>query len=195
MVIQAVSKRLPFRHTDWKIWDKDKAEGSIFISNHIETMKAVLTKMDQVGKEIVVIDDLNYALMQRVLDEADVTGFAKWTVLGADFNSLLTHIDTLSENMRVYLMAHTEIEDGYTVFKAPGKLIKEKLGVEGMSTIVLGASKSSDTAHFITNGSSLQPFKTPIDMFKEKEVPNDLARVDEVICEFYGIKSNMKNKK
>lgn len=194
LVIQAVKKRLPFPHKDWKLWDKASATGSIFITSDIDAMKVVLSKMSEVGKEVVVIDDANYALMNRVLDDRDITGFAKWTELGANFQSLLSHIDSLNENMRVYIMAHTEVEDGFTVFKAPGKLIKEKLGVEGMSTIVLGATRSSDSAHFTTNGSTLDPYKSPMGMFKDKEVPNDLAIVDKIICDFYSIPTKMKNK-
>jgi hypothetical protein len=75
MVVQVKKKRLPFPHSNWKYWDKDKSAGSIFHVNTFEGMRAVLKKMEQVGKKIVVIDDLVYAISKKVMDDIDVKGF------------------------------------------------------------------------------------------------------------------------
>jgi hypothetical protein len=75
MVIQPKKKRLPFPHKDWKKWDKDKGEGSIFQTNTFAGIKAVLTKMESVGKKVIVIDDFVYVLADRVMSDIDIKGF------------------------------------------------------------------------------------------------------------------------
>ena len=76
MVIQPKKKRLPFPHKDWKKWDKESSTGSIFQINTFSGIKAVLTKMEQVGKKTIIIDDFVYVLADRVMADVDITGFS-----------------------------------------------------------------------------------------------------------------------
>ena len=74
MVIQPVKKRLPFPHKKWKLWDKDLGTGSIFQIDTFSGIKAVLAKMNEVGKKVVVIDDFVYVIANRVMADVDVVG-------------------------------------------------------------------------------------------------------------------------
>ena len=189
MIIQPKKKRLPFPHKDWKKWNKDSATGSIFQINTFSGIKAVLTKMEEVGKKVIVIDDFVYVLADRVMSDIDIKGFDKWTELAADFNDLMNHIDNMHEDIRVYIMTHTDEDDvGRIKMKTAGKLIDNLLTPEGMFTIVLGMAKDDSGSFFITNGSSMTPYKSPMEMWDEKQIPNDLKAVDDRICEFYDIK-------
>ena len=189
MVIQPKKKRLPFPHKNWKKWDKDSQSGSIFQINTFSGIKAVLTKMEEVGKKTIIIDDFVYILADRVMADVDITGFAKWTELAVDFNDLMNHIDNMHEDIRVYIMTHTdEDENGRVKMKTAGKLIDNLLTPEGMFTIVLGMAKTDSGSFFITNGSSMTPYKSPMEMWKDKQIPNDLRAVDDRIIEFYDIK-------
>ena len=188
MVIQPKKKRLPFPHKDWKKWDKDTQSGSIFQINTFSGIKAVLTKMEEVGKKTIIIDDFVYVLAERVMSDVDITGFAKWTELAVDFNDLMNHIDDMDEDIRVYIMTHTDEDDtGRIKMKTAGKLIDNLLTPEGMFTIVLGMAKTDSGSFFITNGSSMTPYKSPMEMWNDKQIPNDLKAVDDRIVEFYGI--------
>jgi len=188
MVIQPVKKRLPFPHKDWKKWDKETAKGSIFQTNTFAGLKAVLTKMQEVGKKVVIIDDFVYVMAQRVMEEVAIQGYEKWTELAAEFHDLMNHIENLNEDMRVYTLTHTDTdENGSTKMKTAGKLIDNLLTPEGLFTIVFGMTKNDSGSFFITNGSSMDPYKSPMGMFKDKQIPNDLKVVDDTICDFYGI--------
>ncbi len=189
MVIQPKRKRLPFPHKDWKKWNKDTSKGSIFQINTFTGIKAVLTKMEQVGKKVIIIDDFVYVLADRVMADIDIKGFDKWTELAADFNDLMSHIDNMHEDIRVYIMTHTDEDDlGRIKMKTAGKLIDNLLTPEGMFTIVLGMIKNDSGSFFITNGGSMTPYKSPMEMWNDKQIPNDLKAVDDRICEFYDIK-------
>ena len=193
MVIQPKKKRLPFEHKAWTKWNKETSKGSIFQTNTFSGVKAVLSKMQEVGKKVVIIDDFVYIMAERVMSDIDIKGFDKWTELAADFNDLMNHIEGLDDDMRVYIMTHPDVDDnGIMKMKTAGKLIDNLLTPEGMFTIVFGMAKSDSGSFFITNGNTLNPYKSPMGMFKDKQVPNDLQAVDTTICDFWGIPNKTK---
>ena len=76
--------------------------------------------------------------------------------------------------------------------KKIGKLLDEKVCLEGMVTIVLRAVKGERYA-FVTQSRDGEVSKAPDDMFPDVEIDNDLLYVDNTIREYYGIE-NPKNK-
>ena len=76
--------------------------------------------------------------------------------------------------------------------KTIGKLLDEKVCLEGMFTIVLRALKG-EKYMFVTQSRDGAVSKSPDDMFPDVEIDNDLLLVDNVIREYYGIE-NPKNK-
>ncbi len=188
MVIQAYKKRLPFKHKDWKHWDKETQTGSIFYAPSFEIAEAAVKKMAEVGKEIIIIDDFVYLFANRVMTDAEQKGFDKWNFLAASYYNLLKSIDEAESDARVYIMTHTDQdENGIIKMKTAGKLVDNLMTPEGQFTMVLGMKKTEDGAFFITNGSGTVPYKTPMDMFPDKEIPNDLKAIDDVITDFYDI--------
>lgn len=101
---------------------------------------------------------------------------------------MLSFIEDLDDNMRVYIMTHTDVDDnGFVKMKTAGKLIDNLLVPEGMFTIVLGMTKNDTGHYFVTNGSTMDPYKSPMGMWDDKLIPNDLKLVDDRICEFWDI--------
>ena len=194
MIIQPRKKRLPFPHKNWKKWDKDTATGSLFQVNTFSGVQAVLNKMEEVGKKVVVIDDFVYLFSQKVMDDIDIKGYDKWNEIGLEFNNMMNHIENLDENMRIYILTHSDVNDlGQIKMKTAGKLIDNLLTPEGYFNIVFGMTKNDNGAFFITNGTSLDPYKSPMGMFKDKQIPNDLKDVDDKICDFYGIDNKLSS--
>jgi len=189
LVIQPVKKRLPFPHKDWKKWNKDTQTGSIFQTNTFHNVQVVLKKMEEVGKKIIVIDDFTFLFSKKVMDDVDTKGFDKWNNLGAEFYQLMQTIDDMNEDIRIYILGHVETDnDGFIKMKTAGKLIDNLLNPEAQTNIVFGMKRTDDAAFFITNGGTMDPYKSPMGMFKDKEIPNDLKLVDETIKKFYDIK-------
>lgn len=189
MIIQCTNKRLPFPAQDWKQWDKDSATGSVFKTRDFSMMKAVLKKMEEVGKKVIIIDDFVYALSGKVMDDIDIKGFDKWSQLAEEYYRLVETIDSLHEDIIVILSTHVDEVDGYIKMKTAGKLIDNLITPEGQFNIVLGMTKDDSGSYFITNGSSLDPYKSPMDMFKDKKIPNDMKVVVDTIKSFYGIEN------
>jgi hypothetical protein len=96
---------------------------------------------------------------------------------------------------RVYFLSHSERDNfGNVKAKTIGKLLDEKVTVEGLFTIVLKTVVTENNYYFQTRNSGQDTVKSPMDMFTEDLIPNDLAEVDKTVCEYYGITSALAPK-
>ena len=143
----------------------------------------------------IVIDDSQYLLAGEFFDRAYEKGFDKYTAIGANFRNLIHFINELPEDDKiVYFLHHSEIaDDGRAKVKTIGKLLDEKLCVEGCFDIVIYCQDQK----FFTQSNGQSTAKTPEGMF-DLEIPNDLKMVDDTIREYYGIqvkKAAAKNKR
>ena len=72
-------------------------------------------------------------------------------------------------------------------------MLDEKLTVEGLFSIVLMAQNNDGKHVFLTQSDGKNTVKTPMDMFAEAEIDNDLKMVDDTIREYYGMKKGSTN--
>ena len=135
-----------------------------------------------------VIDDSQYLLAFANFARAYEKGYDKFTQFAVDFKLLLdTIIWGTSSDTVVYLLHHTEVtETGTVKAKTIGKMLDQQLTVEGLFSVVLLATTDGEHYRFITNGQP--PAKSPIGMFAEKEIDNDLKAVDAAIREYWNLK-------
>lgn len=73
--------------------------------------------------------------------------------------------------------------------KTIGKLLNDKVNIEGLFSIVLRAKKVDKNYYFFTQATDGDVAKSPIGMFDELYIENDLKVVDDKIREFYGIEN------
>lgn len=189
LLIQAVKKPLPFRSADWTPVVKGQG-GSVFVTDSSAIIVAAMRRTD---KSIIVIDDFQYVLanefMRRVTDVETGNGaFAKYNDIARHAWDVLMESAALPDHKRVYILSHTSTDDfGKTKIKTIGKLLDEKIVLEGLVTIVLRTQKINDQHLFATKNSGSDTVKSPMGLFESDHIPNDLAIVDSAICEYYGI--------
>ena len=187
MVIKVINKRLPFNESKLLTWDKDLKKGSKFSTDNYEVIKALLSRMEEVGKKIVIIDDIQYLMANEFMRRASEKGFDKFTQIGQSMWDLLDFIQNkIDPDMRVYMLSHIDEEDGRQKIKTIGKLLDNTICLEGLATIVLGSTKIKDDYLFETQTNGRNTLKSPIGMFEQTE-PNDLAIIDKKIVDFYEI--------
>lgn len=190
LLIQAVKKPLPFRSNNWKPATKENPEGSVFVSDNSETIVKAMTRT---AKQIIIIDDFQYVManefMRRVTDnEVGNSAFAKYNEIARHAWDVLTTAAALPDHKRVYVLSHTSTDDfGKTKIKTIGKLLDEKIVLEGLVTIVLRTLKINDQYRFATQNSGSDTVKSPLGLFENEHIENDLLAVDNAICEYYGI--------
>jgi hypothetical protein len=190
LLIQAVRKPLPFRSKDWKPATKENPTGSVFVT---DDSAKIVEAMRRTQKDIIIIDDFQYVManefMRRVTDvEVGNAAFAKYNEIARHAWDVLTAATALPDHKRVYLLSHTSTDEfGKTKIKTIGKLLDEKIVMEGLVTIVLRTVVINDQYLFRTRNNGSDTVKSPIDLFADETIPNDLAAVDAAIREFYGI--------
>lgn len=174
-VINVCGKPLPFR-SQIKTFNSD---------NYMQIEKALKAN----EKRSAVIDDCQYLMANEFMRNAKVTGYQKFTDIAQNFWTLVqVVIRELPEDMIVYFLGHIDRDqNGNEKFKTIGKMLDEKITVEGMFTVVLKTSVQDGRYLFSTRNSGADTVKTPIGMFDEPYIDNDLKMVDTAIREYYNI--------
>lgn len=134
----------------------------------------------------VVVDDSQYIMANEFMRRAKETGYQKFTDIGRDFWELVKAVEALPNDVIVYFLHHAETDsDGRQKTKTIGKMLDEKISVEGMFTIVLKTVVEDGSYLFATQTDGNDVCKSPMGLFDEMYIPNDLKLVDEAIRTYY----------
>lgn len=190
LVIQAVKKPMPFKAAGWGFRSKETPDGNIMVTHD---KGQVLSVLERTQRNVIVLDDWSYATSLPTLNIGDRKGdgvFQVYRDIASDLVQIIQRAAALPESKRVYIMAHTTTDEvsGITHMKTAGKLLSNVITVEGLVTTVLRARKVNARYFFVTNNDGSDTTKTPIGMFEDEHIDNDLAIVDAAICDYYGVK-------
>lgn len=146
----------------------------------------VLTAMESTTKKVIVIDDCQYIMSFPYMRRIHENGWEKWNDIQGDFFNILKAADNLSNDTIVYFLSHiTTDENGNEKIKTMGKMLDEKITIEGLFTIVLKTIVQDGKYYFATQNSGRDTVKSPIGMFDNYAIENDLKYVDEKIRNYY----------
>jgi len=197
IIINVAGKGLPFKN--WKKFYTpfQGKTGNYLISSNSVTICKALKLINEQRKEIrnIVLDDMQYLLSFEFIDKALRKDWDKWSEMAKHIMDVIFAADNLRENIDIFFLTHSEdIQLGFETvkrIKTVGKLLSEKITLEGLFTVVLysgtrwdNKEKSTDY-FFVTNRSEEYPGKSPYGMFKALEIKNDLGFVKEAINKFY----------
>lgn len=140
----------------------------------------------------LVIDDAQYLMANEFMRNAKVNGYQKFTDIALNFWALVqTVVNDLPDQKIVYFMAHTERDaSGNEKMKTIGKMLDEKITIEGLFTIVMKTVVQDGRYMFSTQTNGQDTVKTPMGMFDQPLIENDLRMVDMAIREYYGLPKN-----
>ena len=177
-VVNPVNKPLPFKnHFEMLNGVTDSAE-------IIKFMKSTTAK-------VIIVDDFQYLLSIPYMRRIKETGWDKYNDFASNYFDIISVCDELPEDVTVYFMTHTEtLEDGTETVKLIGKLLREKICIEGLFTTVLKTCVNDGKYYFITQNSGRDNVKSPMGMFDSYAIDNDLAYVDAKIRNYYEIGDN-----
>lgn len=184
LLIQAIKKPMPFKKAGWKLFDKASApDGNIFLADAAPTIIAL---MQRTRRKVIVLDDFQYVMANEFMRRTSERGFDKFTDIGKNAWDILNAAAELAEDVRVYILSHVETTDaGRTKIKTIGKMLDEKITLEGMVTIVLRTVIRDGQYMFATRNNGSDTTKTPMGLFDADLIDNDLQAVDEAIQSYY----------
>lgn len=185
LLIQAIKKPLPFRSSGWKYLSKEG--GNILVRDQ---SAQIIAAMHKTQRQIIVIDDFQYILANEFMRRTDERGFDKFTDIGKHAWDILCAASSLPDHVRVYILSHTETsESGRVKAKTIGRMLDEKITIEGMFSIVMRTSIINGQYLFSTKNNGSDTVKTPLGLFDADHIDNDLAAVDAAIVDYYQLQA------
>lgn len=177
-VVNPVGKPLPFKGK------------FTMLNSEVESRKICKFMKEQVaaGKKLIVVDDFQYILSVPYMNRIKENGWDKWNDFGANYFEIIEVCKELPDDVVVAYMTHTEtLENGVTTIKLIGKLLREKITIEGLFTIVLRTGVNEGKYYFYTQNSGKDTVKSPMGMFPAYAIDNDLNYVADKIRNFYEV--------
>lgn len=138
------------------------------------------------GYKRIVIDDFQYVMANEYMRRSAERGYDKFTEIARHAWDICDCVTQLPPDVIVYVLCHTDTDqDGVEKLKTIGKLLDEKIVLEGMSTIVLKTVVSDGQYMFVTQNNGRDTVKSPDGMFQTYAIDNDLKYVDDKIRNYY----------
>lgn len=174
-VVNVSGKPMPFRSNSVKVWRS---------TNYQNITKAI----SEAPSKSIIIDDSTYLMTTEFMRTAQIKGYDKYTEIACNFYNLLQAAAALPEDKIVYFLGHVDLDaNGNERFKTIGKMLDEKVTLEGWFTIVLKTVVQDGKYQFSTQTNGHDTVKSPMGMFGFQFIDNDLKAVDTAIREFYNI--------
>lgn len=174
-LVNVTGKALPFR-------------GNFEMLKNTTDASKILRFMRETKAKRIIIDDCQYIMSFQYMRRIKENGWEKFNELQSDFFNIIDAVSSLPDDVLVYFLSHLETkDDGRQKIKTIGKMLDEKITIEGMFTTVLKTHVSDGKYYFLTQNSGSDTVKSPLGMFADFAIDNDLKYVDEKIRNYYQI--------
>lgn len=185
-LVNVIGKPLPFKGSFKYVTNSD----------NIQSIMNGLAKMQEAGIKTAVVDDFGY-IMTNMFMRGHGSGdqFKLYNQIGDTVWNFINYVQSpaVAPDAIVYLIMHEDVnEDGTNKLRTIGKLLDQKVCIEGMATVVLHAVVKGDKHVFETQSNGTGIAKSPEGMFPEMEIDNDLKAVDTAIRDYWGLKEAPK---
>lgn len=198
-IISTTGKPLPFRawkkkYIPIKIEGKN-VSGNYYVSSKWDQILKILQIIDKMMPNIkqVIIDDFQYVLSYEFVDRATEVGYTKFSELAQHAMEILRYSEKMREDCKMIFLTHSEnVGDNVNpkfVIKTVGKLLSEKVTLEGLFTYIFFTKVSEGDSgrmeyKLITNNDGTCVAKTSFGMFEDLEIDNDLNEIIHVIDDY-----------
>lgn len=151
--------------------------------------KTIMGGLAAMKAPAAVIDDAQYLMANEFMRRSKEIGYQKYTEMATSYWNLVQMvIKNLPPDRIVYFLSHVERDqNGNEKCKTIGRMLDEKITVEGMFTVVLKTRVKDGHYTFVTQTNGQDTVKSPMGMFDAVEIDNDLAMVDRIIRDYYGL--------
>ena len=197
VIINIAGKGLPF--SGWKKFYTpfQGKTGNYLISSNSGTIVKALELISEQRKEVktIVLDDMQYLLSFEFVSKALRKDWDKWSEMAKHIMDVMFAADNVREGIDIFFLTHSdEVQSGFETvkrIKTVGKILNEKITLEGLFTVLLYSGTRWDDKEkvtdyfFVTNRNEEYPGKSPYGMFDDLEIKNDLGFVKETINKFY----------
>lgn len=190
-IINVLDKPLPFKgfKSKYTRFSKENENGNYYASDDHSKIAKIIEFVSNKRPDIksIIVDDFQYIMANEFMRRANERGFDKFTEIAQHAWSIIKGASAAREDLDFFFLSHTEASsDGKVKCKTIGKMIDEKINLEGMFTIVLHTIVEDGKYRFLTQFDGSHIAKSPMDMFDRMYIENDLMYVKEKMREYFG---------
>jgi len=199
-ILNVARKPLPFKgwKTNYTTISKDNAQGNYYSSDNadalVRTMKHINDNMPHI--KVVIVDDFQYLMANEYMRRANERGFDKFTDIGKHAWEVAHAGKSLRDDITFIMVGHAEETTDFKgtrklKFKTIGKLVDNVITMEGLFTVVLftdihmNGSKEVQYRFQTNQTDGGNTCKSPMGMFSETFIPNDMSSVIDTINNYY----------
>ncbi len=154
----------------------------------VDDYNILMQSIEKTDKKTIVIDDAGYLLTNDFMKKVSVKGYDKYNEMGENMFKLINSGKNVEGGKTIYYFFHEDADDlGNIKPKTIGKLLDEKVNLQGMFTVCIRSMYKDGKYIFRVKTNGQDCVKTPIGMFEEDEIENDLKLVDDKIREYYNL--------
>ncbi len=187
-VINVLDKPLPFKgfKNNYKPMTKDG--GNYYATDSSSIILRAIESINKNRPEIrnVIIDDFQYIMANEFMRRAREKGFDKFVEIAQNAWNIVDACSKSREDLFIFILSHTENDaTGKSKCKTIGKMIDEKITLEGMFTIVLHSLVVDGKYKFLTQHDGAHIAKSPMGLFDEQFVDNDLLSIKDKMNDYF----------
>lgn len=154
----------------------------------VDNYNVLIEAIKKTNKKTIIIDDAGYLLTNEFMNKVSVKGYDKYNEMASSMFDLVNAIKDVDGGKTVYLVMHEDIDEfGNIKPKTIGKLLDDKVNLQGMFTVCIRSSFENGEYIFRLKTNGQDCVKTPIGMFEKETMENDLKEVDKIIREYYDL--------
>lgn len=189
-IVNVIDKPLPFRgyKTKYKNMSSDWKEGNYFSADDYSRIIKAVTFISNNRPDIktIIIDDFQFIMVNEFMRRCMERGFDKFSEIANHAWSLMHTLKQLREDIDIFILCHSDLDDtGKMNIKTIGKMFKNNYSLETAVPMMLQTEITDGNYYFVTQGDARHLAKSPLGMFEDARIPNDLKFVKDKMTEYY----------
>lgn len=188
--IKGAKKKYP----DFKI-EEGKISGNFYTTANVDNIAKMLNIIDKklTNIKVIIIDDYQYVMGFEAMDRAKEKSYDKFTDMAQHAYQVIKAAMNMRDDLYVIVSTHSENTgdrmNQYHKMKTLGKMIDSVITLEGLFTYVFFTSVQRDEENktsykFITNSDGTCTAKSPMGLFDDLLIDNDLNLIVNRIKEY-----------
>lgn len=189
-IINVLDKPLPFKgfRKSYKTCDKENPTGNYICTDNPQTIVSLVKAISDKRNEIknIILDDWQYTMANAFMRRALEKGYDKFSELAKNSWEIINALNNVRTNLTCFVLTHSDVDiHGKSKCKTIGKMLEDKICIEGMFTVVLHSLIIDGKYVFLTQNDGIHLAKSPMGMFSDKLIDNDLQFVATKINEYF----------
>jgi len=181
VIINVLDKPLPFKGYKSKYNMESK---NYLATDNAEMILRAIKKLndERLDVKTLVIDDFQYILANEYMRRASEVGYRKFTDIGSNAWKIVKALTEARDDLDCFILTHNYVDvDGKSKIRTIGKMLDDKVNLEGMFTVILHTMLVDNEYKFLTNSDGIHMAKSPMGMFTDKIIDNNLLNVKKTI--------------